>query len=368
MNKKSFTGTLKRTLLLLVASGTLLLTVAAQGGVLVSTPSPKPTPAQAKPNASPSSTDKTTSKEATNPAASSARPAAISSASPDDRYRIGPGDVLDIRVIRAPELSREAVRVDQSGMIRIPMIDEDIRAACLTEGELAKEIARRYKLYKNDPKVDVFVKEYQSQPVALIGAVNEPGQFKLQRKVTLLELLTYVKGPTEKAGRSINVIHAGTRSICEEERPDANASEALTGLVAYRLQEVMSGDKNPVIQPGDIITVPEADQIYVVGNVVKPSTIPLREPITVSRAIAMAGGVMRDTKKDKIKIVRQEPDGTKKELTVDLGAIERKKAEDVALQANDIVNVSESGTKSFLRSMIGTIAPAVSQLPIRVIP
>lgn len=353
--------------MLLMTGGVLLGTSLAQQGALVSTPSPKPTPAQSAPTASPSPSDQTTAGETKNAANGNASPAASSST--DNRYRIGPGDVLEIRVIRAPELSRDNVRVDQSGMIRIPMIDEDLRAACLTEGELSKEIVRRYKLYKNDPKVDVFVKEYQSQPVALIGAVNEPGQFKLQRRVTLLELLTYVKGPTEKAGRSINVIHAGTRSICEEEMPGADATALQTGLVAYRLQEVMRGDANPIIQPGDIITIPEADQIYVVGNVLSPKTIPLREPITVSRAIAMAGGVMRDTKSDRIRIIRQDPGSAKKqEIYVDLKAIEKKQAEDVALQANDIVNVPESGTKSFIRSLLGTVAPTLSQTTVRVIP
>src|SRR5437870_4114128 len=103
------------------------------------------------------------------------------SGSADTRYRIGPGDVIEVRVARAPELSREAVRVDQSGMIRMPMLDLDIPAACLTEAELAQNIAKLYKKYKNDPHVEVFVKEYQSQPVAVIGAVRGPAQFKLQR-------------------------------------------------------------------------------------------------------------------------------------------------------------------------------------------
>ena len=115
----------------------------------------------------------------------------------DTRYRIGPGDVLDVRVSRAPELSREAVRVDQSGNIRMPMLDTDIPAACQTEGELAQNIATLYRKYKNEPHVDVFVKEFQSQPVAVIGAVRGPAQFKLQRQVKLLELLSLVGGPTE---------------------------------------------------------------------------------------------------------------------------------------------------------------------------
>src|SRR5215813_1930692 len=83
----------------------------------------------------------------------------------DDRYRIGPGDVLDIRIFNKPQLSREAVRVEGNGMIRMPLIETDIQAGCLTEGELAKEISTRYaKYYKNLP-VDVFIKEYHSQQV-----------------------------------------------------------------------------------------------------------------------------------------------------------------------------------------------------------
>src|SRR5690242_8453512 len=99
----------------------------------------------------------------------------------DIRYRIGPGDVLEVRVARAPELSRDAVRVDQGGNIRMPMLDNDIPAACLTEAELSQNIAKLYLKYKRDPHVDVFIKEFQSQPVAVIGAVRSPAQFKLQR-------------------------------------------------------------------------------------------------------------------------------------------------------------------------------------------
>jgi protein involved in polysaccharide export with SLBB domain len=95
----------------------------------------------------------------------------------------------------------------------------------------------------------------------------------------------------------------------------------------------------------------------------------LKEPITVSRAIAYAGGTAPSTKKDKVRIIRQTPGSTtKQEIFVDLGAIEKRKAEDVALLANDIVDVPISGTKSLLRSLVGTIAPAVSQMPVRVIP
>ena len=284
----------------------------------------------------------------------------------DDRYRIGPGDVLDIRIYNRPQLSRDGVRVEGNGMVRMPLIEGDIKAACLTEGELAKEISTRYaKFYKN-LQVDVFIKEYQSQQVAVIGAVNDQSRFRLQRRVRLLELLTYAKGPSKSAGQTINIVHSSTSSPCKE--TDESDSAVLT---SYKLSDVLQGDpkSNPYLEAGDIVTVPEADQIYVVGNVLSPVTIPLREPITLTRAIAMAGGLKQDTSKDKIRVLRQEPGTTvKKELIVDLSAIEKKRSEDLALLPNDIVDVPTSAGKSFLRGLFQGFVPSVGQLPVRVVP
>lgn len=285
----------------------------------------------------------------------------------DDRYRIGPGDVLDIRIYNRPQLSRDGVRVEGNGMVRMPLVEGDIKAACLTEGELAKEISTRYaKFYKN-LQVDVFIKEYQSQQVAVIGAVNDQSRFKLQRRVRLLELLTYAKGPSTRAGQTINIVHSSTSSPCKE--TDENDSASV--FTSYKLSDVLQGDpkSNPYLEAGDIVTVPEADQIYVVGNVISPVTIPLREPITLTRAIAMAGGLKQDTRKDKIRVLRQEPGTTvRKEMTVDLSAIEKKRSEDLALLPNDIVDVPTSAGKSFLRGLFQGFVPSVGQLPVRVVP
>ena len=285
----------------------------------------------------------------------------------DDRYRIGPGDVIDVRIYNRPQLSRDGVRVEGNGMIRMPLIEGDIKAACLTEGELAKEISTRYaRFYKNLP-VDVFIKEYQSQQVAVIGAVNDQSRFKLQRRVRLLELLTYAKGPSTRAGQTINIVHSSMSSPCKV----TDESDSGSGFTSYKLSDVLQGDpkSNPYLEAGDIVTIPEADQIYVVGNVVSPVTIPLREPITLTRAIAMAGGLKQDTSKDKIRVLRQEPGTTvRKEMTVDLSAIEKKSSEDLALLPNDIVDVPTSAGKSFLRGLFQGFVPSVGQLPVRVVP
>ena len=285
----------------------------------------------------------------------------------DDRYRIGPADVLDIRIYNRPQLSRENVRVEGNGMIRMPLIETEIKAACQTEGELAKDISARYARYYKNLQVDVFIKEYHSRQVAIIGAVNDQSRFELQRRVRLLELLTYAKGPSTRAGQTINIVHSSASSPCKE----TDESEASAAFSSYRLSDVLQGDpkSNPYLEAGDIVTLPEADQVYVVGNVFMPLTISLREPITLTRAIAMAGGLKQDTKKDKIRILRQEPGTTvRKEITVDLSAIEKKSSEDLALAPNDIIDVPTSAGKSFLRSLISGVVPSVGQLPVRVVP
>ena len=292
---------------------------------------------------------------------------AVTSAN-EDRYRIGPGDILDIRILNRPTLSREAVRVEGNGMIRMPLIENEIQAACKTEGELAKEIASRYQKFYRHPQVDVFIKEYHSRQVAVIGAVNDQSRFLLQRRIRLLELLTYAKGPSNKAGQTINIVHSPPTLPCQEETEPQDVAAAFS---SYKLSDTLAGDPkaNPYLLPGDIVTIPEAEQVYVVGNVFTPLTIPLKEPVTLSRAIAMAGGVRQDTKKDKVRIVRQEPGSSvRKELVVDLSAIEKKSAVDIALQANDIIDVPTSEGKSFLRSLLGGVAPSITQLPVRVVP
>lgn len=284
----------------------------------------------------------------------------------DDRYRIGPGDVLDVRIYNRPQLSREAVRVEGNGMIRMPLIETEIRAACLTEGELAKEIATLYAKFYRNLQVDVFIKEYHSQQVAIIGAVNEQGRFQLQRRIRLLELLTYAKGPSAKAGQTINVVHSTAPSLCKTGNDDEIAA-----FTSYRLSDTLQGaaQANPYLQSGDIVTIPDADQVYVVGNVFMPLTIPLKEPISLTEAIAMAGGTRQDTKKHKIRIVRQEPGSQAKTvMVVDLSAIEKRHAQDVQLLPNDIVDVPTSTGKSLLRGLIGGGTQSLTQLPVRIVP
>lgn len=306
--------------------------------------------------------------------ASVAKSASSENAGSDDtRYRIGPGDVLSILVRKAPELSGP-VRVDQRGMIRIPMINDAVRAACQTESELASHIATLYLEYKNNPAVEVFVTEFQSRPAAVIGAVNAPGQFRLQRRVRLLELLTFASGPAPRAGRVINIIHAGGPNMCEANGSNgtSDSGSAAQDVSVYKLYDTLKGKEgsNPFVQPGDIVSLLEADQVFVIGHVNAPQAIFLRDqPITISRAIAMAGGPARDASSSSVRIVRQSKQGDgKEEILVDLKAIQKQKAKDILLLPDDIVEVGGSTAKTMLQILTGVVPAVVSQGVVHAIP
>lgn len=293
-----------------------------------------------------------------------------------DQYRIGPHDVLSIRVTAGrpvPELSMEAVEVSECGQIPLLSVQQEeqneIRAAGLTRQELADQLRSFYTKYKRNPQVVVTIKEYNSQPVAINGAVTRPGQFQLRRAVRLLELLQfYAGGPTDKAGGSVQLARLPNFNTCDSTtNPNGDVS-----FNVYKLAETLAGveQANPYLQPGDVITVPDAREAYVVGNVLRPGPIALKEDnVTISKAIAMVGGTMPDTKSDKIRVIRQDKtSGGKTEMLVDLRAISKQAAPDIAIMPNDIIDVPMSGGKRLLRSLVGTIAPAVGQVPVRIIP
>lgn len=305
-----------------------------------------------------------------------------------DRYRIGARDVLTIRVT-APDIiaqfSSEAMEVNECGMIPLLSVQNEerneVRAAGMTTNELQEHLRQFYTKYKRNPQVVVKVREYNSQPVAINGAVARPGQFQLRRPVRLLELLQfYAGGATEKSGGRVQIARMPALGMCEA-KPEAAAPGAQTATViddvsgpiflSFKLEDTQKGDEraNPFLQPGDVITLPEAKEAYVVGNVLRPGPIFLRdEHLTVSRAIAMVGGHMPDSKKEKVRVVRQEAGGAStREFFVDLEAIRNHKAEDVAVLPNDIIDVPVAGGKRLLKSLIGVVVPSVGQLPVQVI-
>lgn len=288
-------------------------------------------------------------------------------------YKIGPGDVLDVTVSKNDVLSKTGLRVSNLGTVQLAMMDTDMQAACLTERQLADRIKEEYKKYMVDPFVNVAVREFNSSPVSVIGSVNAPGRFQLQRTIKLAELLTFVNGTSANAGPTVEILRDSRRPRCEGSElviPE-NGEDV---LMSVKIDEVFTGadSANPVIVPGDIIRVSDNSQLvaYIQGNVAASMAIPLNDPVSLTQAIAMAGGPTSGAQLDKVRIRRQiEGSVNREEMIADVKDIIQGKQDDILLQPNDIVDVpGPSGAKKFFGDIFRALVPAITQAPVRVIP
>lgn len=186
--------------------------------------------------------------------------------------------------------------------------------------------------------------------VAVIGSVHAPGRFELKRKTRLLELLTFAGGFTKDAGPTIRVTSTGADCPPATGAPTAPTltvpysppSATDVKVRFYRIADINTDDemRNPYLEPGDIVVVDEAEQAYIVGAVMRPQAITLRKTVTLTEALTMAGGLVRDASTDNVRIIRQSTtSGPRLESKVDLNKIRKKRAEDVILQPNDIIDV-----------------------------
>lgn len=288
-----------------------------------------------------------------------------------ENYRIGAGDILDVLVSKNQTLTRTGVRVSNEGMIQLAMIENEIPAACRTEKELSNDIAEKYKKYLLNPNVIVAVKEFNSTPVALIGSVVTPTRFQMQRPTRLLEVLMLGSGPNEKAGPTIQIIRNPKLNGCSLNV--TSSVDSVEQLITFSLNDTLRGEdsSNPFIQAGDVIRIPEAEvekigQAYIVGNVKSAKTIDLKEPVTLTQAVAMAGGTSPDAQLERVKISRQIA-GTlnKREIIINLKEVNKKNSGDILLEANDIIDVpGPTGTKKFLKDIFKSVLPAVTRFPI----
>jgi polysaccharide export outer membrane protein len=284
-----------------------------------------------------------------------------------ERYRFGFQDTIEVEVFKHPEYSIK-VEVGQDGTIRLPRIDKPIMAVCKTERELAEDIKLSYAKYLREPFVSVRAAEQKSQSFAVIGNVEKPGAFFLSRRIKLLELLSFAGGPNRYAGSKVLVARTGSYSVCQTDVPDVKAlidtGNPDVTLLSFDMNDVIRGKESIWMQPGDIVSVPEADQVYVVGNVNKPTTVSLKKEVTLSQAIAAAEGLKPATKKDKVRILRKKPDSVEREVIYcDMGKIEKAEAPDPILQADDIVAVQEDGVKAITNGVIKALVSGAASLP-----
>ena len=283
----------------------------------------------------------------------------------DERYRIGYQDTLEIQIFRHPELTQR-VSVNSNGTINLFRIPGPLVAVCKTERELASDVADAYrKDYLKNPEVNVVAAEQRSQAFAVIGAVEKPGTYLINKKVRLLELLAQAGGPSDDAGTRLIVARTGSTSNCKMN--DAVAETDDVTLMDFKIKDVLEAKKNLVMKPGDIVSVLDSDVIYVYGNVNKQGQVKIKEPITLTQAIASSEGLKPSTKKDKVRVLRQKPDSLEREeLIYNLDDIDKRKAQDPFLEPNDVVAVSEDATKSILRSIGKSLTGGIPSIMYRV--
>ncbi len=267
-------------------------------------------------------------------------------------YLLGPGDVLDVRVLFQSDMNAMA-EVDSDGNISsLPFLETPIIAKCRSEKEVQRDVAKAYAKYLKNPQVSVRITEKKSRPPATVtGAVRQPTRVIMLRRVRLNELIAAAEGFTERASGTIQILHTEPL-MCPLPGEEAQAKpfdedNAPRELVKIAALKAGSPQANPVIRPGDYITVTEAEPVYVTGSVFTPQAIYLTDNLTVSRALATVGGATKEAKTSDVQILRLKPGAQAPEVIhVDYAAIRKNQKPDVLLQPFDQIDVPEAGVLS----------------------
>lgn len=278
-------------------------------------------------------------------------------------YPIGPGDVLEISVPAMEELSSRTVRVSGDGMISLPFVGT-VQAGGLTEKGLREEIRHRLEEnYMHGPQVNLFVKEYRSRQVAVIGAVEKPGLYNLAGGAdTILDMISLAGGITKEAAPRIHFIPA---EPVENEKAKELASLLLpVQLVGKGSSPLILKGADPIVidlksltkggdqiylalpaRPGDVIMIPGSGEVLVEGWVERPGSYRITSGLTVLGAVAAAGGPMFAADTSSVRIIRTGEQGEKITYVADLEKIKHKESPDVPVEESDVIEVFSSTPK-----------------------
>jgi len=269
---------------------------------------------------------------------------------PPETYTLGPGDLLSIHVLEAEDSFGDPLRISTSGALHLPLAGR-LPAAGLTAAELETRLSERLKAYVHEPHVAINVVEYRSRPVTVIGAVQNPGVRVLSGEKTLLEVLSEAGGPRPEAGPAVRI----TRQLAWGPLPLPNAHPDHSGkfsIADVRLNDLLAGDdaaQNLLIRPQDVISVPRAEMIYVVGAVRQASGFVLehRDSLSVLEALSLAGGLAPKSAPQRAVILRpgEERRGPRVQVAVNLKNILAGQDPDLALGSEDVLYVPYSGAK-----------------------
>jgi polysaccharide export outer membrane protein len=264
-------------------------------------------------------------------------PATASPRATPAAYRIGPEDVLAVAVLEAPDLNR-TLQVGATGDISLALIGT-VQVAGLTTSEVEAAIAAKLReKYIRNPNVTVQVTEARSHTISVTGAVRKPGVFQIRSPKPLLEVIALAEGLAEDAGGSALVVRSGSGETVDEIKLKALVEGSDTKL-------------NVLVNPGDVVKVTRQGVVYVVGDVKKPGAFPMRDGRqTVLSVLAQGEGLGPTAAADKSLILRASATGDREMVPIDVKSVIRGKSPDVALQAEDVLFIPQSGSKVFGRA------------------
>ena len=270
------------------------------------------------------------------------------------------GDLIDVDVVGSLEYDWRGTINPEGFLSGIDFAENPIFALCRSEQEIAAEVSRAYAKFLREPNVAVKILDRSKRPLAfLYGAVKTPQRFQIMRPIRLNELIIVSGGLTEKASGEIQIFRSKnlncqpqlekkTGTVADDadqrERFVEASQENGASKINVQISDLLTGKKeaNPQILSGDIVTILEAESIYIIGGVANPKQISSRSQITLSRAVASAGGATKNADQRKITIFRREA-GETKIIEADLEKVKRGEAEDLVLRAFDIVEVAQTG-------------------------
>jgi len=275
-----------------------------------------------------------------------AEPLAVPTPS-DLRNLIHFGDYIDVDVVGSAEFDWRGTLTPEGFLDGLDFIEEPVYALCRTEEQVATAVAAAYSKLLKDPVVTVRILDRAGRAVSfLYGAVLFPQRLLIQREVRLNEILVLAGGLDERASGEIEIMRFANLN-CAVSSADGSSEtvrKAETQTRTISVRDVIKGtpESNPVVLNGDIITVQQSDPVYVIGGVANPKQVNARNKLSVSRAIASAGGLIKGADPKSIVIYRRGPTEVTR-IAVDLESVQTGTSEDVILERYDIVEVSQKG-------------------------
>jgi polysaccharide export outer membrane protein len=263
---------------------------------------------------------------------------------------VGPGDVIEVSVPQVKELAFVTTRVAGDGTISLPLLGT-FRAGGHSEEAVRQEIRTRLGSIMYDPQVTVFVREYKSRKVSVIGSVPQPGLYEPATPTdTIFDMLAQARGPSPDAARTVVFIpNTGRTGDATATAKDLEALLRNVDPIVFNLRDMDAAMSEVVmslpVRPGDVIMIPEAGSVFIQGWVEKPGYYKISHDLSMLSVVAAAGGAMFPADMAAARLIRSEPSGERKIFDVDLQAVARGEKPDVFVQNGDVIEIGATPPK-----------------------